>query len=305
MKWQKKGLIKPPNLGQGWSQTHAMVPTPILLGEKIRVYINSCDEHRVARVGYVDLLASDPSEVIGYSKTPVLDIGEPGTFDQDGVLQCSIIQESENKLLMYYVGFEVENKIRYRLLSGLAISEDAGESFIRIQKTPILERSPGELFFRGGPFAIKEADKYKLWYVAGSEWIDIEGKQMPVYVLKYQESKSPDQWQDLGETSIDIEFDNEFGFGRPYYFKHAGKSYLFYSIRDKKEGYVIGYAESDDGKAWIRKDNEIGISKSTGEFDSEMICYAALIEVKNKVYMFYNGNDFGRDGFAYAELLEW
>jgi hypothetical protein len=199
----------------------------------------------------------------------------------------------------------VENKIRYRLLSGLAISEDGGESFTRIQKTPILERSPQELFFRGGPFAIKEADKYKLWYVAGSEWIDIEGKDMPVYVLKYQESNRPEDWKDLGETCIDIEFDNEFGFGRPYYFRRANKSYLFYSIRDKKEGYVIGYAESDDGKAWIRKDNEIGISKSTGGFDSEMICYAALIEVKNKIYMFYNGNDFGRDGFAYAELLEW
>lgn len=305
MKWQKKGLIKLPNLGQAWSMTHAMVPTPILLGEKIRVFVNFCDENRIARVGYVDLSASDPSQVIAYSKTPVLDIGEPGTFDQDGVLQCSIIQESASKLLMYYVGFEVENKIRYRLLSGLAISENGGETFTRVQKTPILERSSEELFFRGGPFAIKEDGKYKLWYVAGSEWILIDGKEMPVYVLKHQESSRPDLWQGMGEICIDIEADNEFGFGRPYYFKHANKSYLFYSIRDKKEGYVIGYAESDDGSSWCRKDNEVGIYKSSDGFDSEMICYAALIEVQGKVYMFYNGNDFGRDGFAYAELIEW
>ena len=102
-----------------------------------------------------------------------------------------------------------------------------------------------------------------------------------------------------------IEKNNEFGFGRPYLFKKDDKYLLFYSIRDKKEGYIIGYAESDDGHNWIRKDDQVGIYKSETGFDSEMMCYSSVIEVKNKIYMFYNGNDFGRDGFAYAELISW
>lgn len=305
MKWEKKGLINFPNLGQSWSKTHVMVPTPILLKDRIRVYANFCAENRVARVGYLDLDINNPSQVIAYSKDPVLDIGIPGTFDQDGVLQCSIIQESEEKFLMYYVGFEVENQIRYRLLSGLAESNDGGLTFTRIKNTPILERSHQELYFRGGPFAIKDNGKYRLWYVAGSSWIEINGKAMPVYTLNYQESSSPDQWQESGQICINIASENEFGFGRPYLFKHHGKYFLFYSVRDKTEGYLIGYAESNDSYNWIRKDKEVGIHKSKEGFDSEMICYAAPIAVGDKVYMFYNGNDFGRDGFAYAELISW
>ena len=56
---------------------------------------------------------------------------------------------------------------------------------------------------------------------------------------------------------------------------------------------------------WQRNDSEIGIAKSNSGFDSEMICYAAPIEVNGKVLMFYNGNDFGLAGFAYAELVSW
>jgi hypothetical protein len=31
--------------------------------------------------------------------------------------------------------------------------------------------------------------------------------------------------------------------------------------------------------------------------------YTALLTVRNKTYCFYNGNGFGRDGFAVAELI--
>ena len=33
-----------------------------------------------------------------------------------------------------------------------------------------------------------------------------------------------------------------------------------------------------------------------------MICYPNVIKVKDKLYMFYNGNGFGQSGFGYAEL---
>ncbi len=304
MQWLKKGLINIDScLGQGWRFSHAAVPSPILLDDCIRVYVNFFDEKRIARVGYVDLDINDPSKVIDFSKEPLLDLGIPGTFDQDGVLQCSVVKLSDSQYYMYYVGFEVESKIRYRLLSGLAISNDGGKTFSRYKQTPILERSDKELFFRGGPFVVKEKDKFRLWYVAGSSWITLNGKEMPVYTLNYQESPDGIHWQDEGQIVIDPRNDDEYGFGRPYYFVSGGKHYLFYSTRSKDDGYIIGYAKSADGIHWQRDDAEVGIQKSASGFDSEMICYAAPIEVNGKVLMFYNGNDFGLDGFAYAELV--
>lgn len=306
MQWLKKGLINLDScLGQGWRFSHAAVPSPILLDDCIRVYVNFFDEKRIARVGYVDLDINNPSKVIDFSKEPLLDLGAPGTFDQDGVLQCSVVKLSDSQYYMYYVGFEVENKIRYRLLSGLAISNDGGKTFNRAKQTPILERTDKELFFRGGPFVVRDKDKFRLWYVAGSTWITLNDKEMPVYTLNYQESIDGIHWQDEGEIIIDPRNNDEYGFGRPYYFISNGKHYLFYSTRSKDHGYIIGYAKSNDGVNWQRDDANVGIHKSSSGFDSEMICYAAPIEVNGKVLMFYNGNDFGRDGFAYAELVSW
>ena len=60
----------------------------------------------------------------GRFPAPVLDIGQPGSFNENGVLACSVVDAGGNRVFMYYVGFELGTKIRYRLLTGLAISEN-------------------------------------------------------------------------------------------------------------------------------------------------------------------------------------
>jgi hypothetical protein len=37
-------------------------------------------------------------------------------------------------------------------------------------------------------------------------------------------------------------------------------------------------------------------------WDSEMIAYPYIINIKGKSVMFYNGNSFGKTGFGYAVL---
>lgn len=64
--------------------------------------------------------------------------------------------------------------------------------------------------------------------------------------------------------------------------------------------YRIGYAESDDGKRWTRIDEAVGFDVSPEGFDSEMICYPHVVQHENRLYMFYNGNGFGREGIGLA-----
>jgi hypothetical protein len=80
---------------------------------------------------------------------------------------------------------------------------------------------------------------------------------------------------------------------------------MFYTKGTKKGDYLAGYAESVDGKKWVRKDDEIGIGLSKDGWDSKMLCYPSLLQHKDKVYMFYNGNDMGKTGFGYAILEKW
>ena len=68
----------------------------------------------------------------------------------------------------------------------------------------------------------------------------------------------------------------------------------------KGEAYRIGYAESLDGLSWVRDDSYAGIDVSAGDFDSDMIEYAAVVRHRDRHVMFYNGNDYGRGGIGLA-----
>lgn len=306
MHWKKHGIVYKPDGKNSWSLTHAMIPTPYLIDEKrLRVFITTCDASGVGRIGYVDVSAINPKIILSVCKSPLLDIGSPGTFDENGVLCCSVVNDGNGNLLMYYVGFELGTKIRYRLLTGLAVSQDKGETFTRVKKTPVLERSDREIYFRAGPHCIKDNLGYRMWYVGGDEWVEINGKSMPVYDIRYIESKDGIHWPDQGEVQINITNKDEHGFGRPYVIqKERGGHRIFYSVRRISHGsYRMGYAESEDGRKWIRMDDQLNLDVSPGEFDSDAIMYAAPIKIGRRLYVFYNGNDFGKEGFGVAELI--
>ena len=305
MRWEKLGLVYKPDASMPWAKSHAMVPTPIQLSaETIRVFVTFCDSDGIGRPGFVDVLAANPLHVLRVSKTPLLELGRPGAFDENGVLACSVVNLGGGRMHMYYVGFELGTKIRYRLLTGLAISTNGGESFERYSEVPVLERSATELFFRGGPYCVHDNSGFQLWYVAGSEWMELDGKSMPVYNIHHVSSPDGIHWPDHGQLQIGISQPDEHGFGRPCVIRKPDGGYrMFYSVRRKSFGaYRMGYAESHDGRDWTRMDDHIGLDVTPGSFDSEAIMSAAPLEIGGKLHVFYNGNDFGRDGFAVARL---
>jgi predicted GH43/DUF377 family glycosyl hydrolase len=305
MKWEKIGLVWRPDGSRKWALTHATCPTPIIRKNgELRVFVQSRDSENIGRVGFVDLDPSDPMRIIRVAKDPVLDIGRPGTFDDNGVLQTCVIN-IEGRLVMYYVGFELSRRIRYRLLTGIAVSDDEGESFKRISEVPVLDRRDGERFFRGGPFVYKEKHgSYTMIYVSGDDWININGKEMPVYDLRRISSSDGFNWSNESAVILKHDPQTEHGFGRPYVLQENSAYKLYYSVRKKEPcAYRMGYAESEDGEVWLRKGDDFGLDITLGAWDSESIEYAAPIRLGNKNLVFYNGNDFGGSGFGLARLL--
>ena len=70
----------------------------------------------------------------------------------------------------------------------------------------------------------------------------------------------------------------------------------------KERGYRIGYAYSDDLINWTRADDQAGIATTEGDWDSDMMCYPHIFHCDGKIYLLYNGNEFGRFGFGLAVL---
>jgi predicted GH43/DUF377 family glycosyl hydrolase len=299
MEWIKKGLIYGPDGSLNWAKNSALQPTPILLNQDvIRVFVGLRDENGVSRVGYVDLNAENPSIVIGVSQKPVLDIGQPGTFDENGVVPCAVVKR-DGKIFMYYAGYQLGQKVRFYVFSGLAISSDNGDSFNRYSKVPVLERSDEGLFFRAIHSILYDDDRWKIWYGAGSEYLQGKNKTLPVYNIRYLESSDGINFPNIGQIVLDITND-EHRVGRPNVIKGKGIYKMYYCKGTETTPYVLGYAESDDGIKWIRKDTELNLNMSQSGWDSSMIAYPSVLRCKNKTYLFYNGNDYGKVGFGYA-----
>lgn len=303
MKWRKLGLIYAPDGSQWWARSYAHLPTVDVVDDRfIRVYFAALDENKYGRIGFVDLDIEDPKRVLQVGKEPVLDLGEPGTFDDCGVNPCCLIHKN-NCSYFYYIGWQRMERVPYMLYTGLAISQD-GEHWERNASVPILDRTPAEPFLRSAITVIEDEGRFRAWYVSGLGWEEIGSNLYPSYVIKHAESIDGKTWTSLDGICINFKDSDEFGFGRPWVVRDGELYRMWYSIRSRSKPYRIGYAQSLDGLIWTRLDDEVGIEKSTSGWDSQMVCYPCVIDVRGKRYMFYNGNQHGASGFGLAVLEE-
>lgn len=304
MAWIRKGKLFGRDLCDlNWLKLNTQLPIPYLIDEnRLRLYLTFCDEQNRGRLGYIDVNPDNPSEIYGYSKEPLLDLGKTGRFDENGVVSTAILPMGD-RIILYYCGFQRHVNYPYSSLTGIAISNDNGESFERVKETPLLERTDGEMFIRTGAGIYKYGDIYRLYYAAGNEWINLNGKLVPKYSFKYIDSESPYNFEGEGRILFPLK-DDEYGMTTPQILETENGYEMVYSIRSVSDGYRMGYAVSENGIDFIRRDEWIDIKRPVGAFDSEMICYGKLYRNKERLYLFYSGNHFGMDGIGWAEYEE-
>lgn len=304
MHWQKKGLVYKPQNEAPWWMSHGMAPAAIMYNaQTIRIYQGCLDANGISRIGFIDVAADNPCDVVLKSTTPVLDLGEPGCFDDNGVFPGHVYQYA-GKVYLYYTGFQKLDKIPFTNFGGLAISEDGGNTFVRVSKAPVMDRADEGLFTRAGTSVIVEDGVYKSCYSAGSEWAFVAGKKRPVYEVYFLESLNGIDFPKRGKCIVPCNHAVEHGLGRPQIVKIKNDYYVFYTRRLLNFRYHMGVATSKDLKTWVRIDEWLSTIRfgEEGDFDNQMVYFPCVLNTGEKTYLFYSGNNFGRDGLGYAEL---
>lgn len=304
-KWVKEGLIYCPDGKNGWDQHSFMTPTPLQYdNDTIRIYGGFRDNDGVSRIGFIDVDANNPKNIKQISQKPVLDIGEDGCFDDNGVILGDVIKVG-NKIYMYYVGFQLVKKAKFLAFTGLAISENNSDNFIRYSRAPVMDRTDQAPHIRALHSIMYDENVFKVWFSIGkgSSWQTIDGINYPSYNIWYTESRDGVTFNQPSQLCIDT-VGTEYRIGRPRVYKDEGLYKMLYTRDFIERNYIAGYAESSDGKNWIRKDNFFPIRKSSKGWDSQMICYPAIHETDKNKYMFYNGNNFGETGVGLAKYIE-
>ena len=304
MKWESLGCIYEVRNLDKYAITHAMIPTPVKMNETtLRVYYSGRDAEGVGRPRFVEFDTLNGFKVIHESPSVVMDVGRPGTFDDNGAVSCNVIRMPNGDFYMYYAGFELSTKIRYRIFSGLAVSTDDGEHFTRYSEAPILDRTNSEPFFRAGPFVKEVPSGFEMYYVGGGDWIQLENSVKPVYTIKKTFSTDGIHWSEPVEV-MQSKDDSEHGFGRPYEFTWKGRKFLYFSVRDSHhETYKLSYAEIVDNQL-VRHDSDFGLLHNGELIENRELMYASFFEANDDLYMLYNTREFGIDGIFLARLIE-
>lgn len=317
MKWNKLGKIfdprdfRLPNDCREFAQS----PQALVFDDFVRVYfstrtIDAANGMYLSHVAFVDF-STDFSRIIGVADHPVIALGQRGCFDEHGIFPMNVVR-ARNEILAYTCGWSRRVSVPIDTAIGLAISSDGGRSFQKPGAGPILAATLHEPFLVADPFVQIHGGVFHMWYIFGTAWTSGSGDAPPERTYKIGHARSIDgiRWErDDGRRIIADRLGDDECQALPTVIALADGYHMLFCYREttdfrtnRERAYRIGHAVSRDLTSWQRDDAGAGIDVSASGWDADMLCYPHVFECAGKVYLLYNGNEFGRHGFGLAVL---
>lgn len=315
MKWRKLGQIfdpmdhSLPNNCFGFAQS----PQTLVMNDRVRVYFSTRERDPIGKylshIAYVDF-DRQLQNILGISDHTVIELGKLGCFDEHGIFPVNVIR-IKDKIFAYTTGWNRKVSVSADASIGLAISQDGGQTFRKFGTGPVLSASLHEPFLVGDAFVAQYDGLYHMWYIYGTNWKKFSESDQPDRVYKIAHATSADgiDWKKEGRQIIADRLNADECQALPTVFYLDGSYHMYFCYRQahgfrqqSNNAYRLGYAKSQDLINWERDDSQAGIDVSESGWDSQMQCYPHTFHLDGKVYMLYNGNEFGRYGFGLAML---
>lgn len=299
--WQKRGRLFEP---QGAGYSHGSHPCVIHhQGNQFIIAFTRRDPQQRSHIFLCRAEISEGNITLIDSPKLALAYGPPGHFDCDGVISVCFVEHCGN-IYLYYVGWQNLPDSLWLCDTGRAILDPEKLTLAREFPGPVLGRDKHNPLFAAATAFHVAGDVWKTWYNSGISWENSEAGWKHHYGIHFAESSNGIDWTCHPGLCIPFADKYEYAFGRPSVYFKDGRYFMWFAHRATKDidTYRIGFASSTDGRNWERNDTLSGIDVSPDGWDSEMICYPYVIEHQGIMYMFYNGNDYGKSGFGFAVL---
>ena len=317
MRWKKLGKIFDPTQHKLPTECvqFAQSPQALVFGDFVRIYFStrSVDKSNgkyLSQIAFVDM-RKHLQEVIRVSDKTVIPLGALGCFDEHGIFPISVMRHG-NAVYGYTCGWSRRVSVSVETAIGLAVSRDDGLTFQKIGDGPVLAASPRESCLIGDGFVKVIGDVFHMWHIFGTGWKRFSANAEPDRTYKIGHAVSADgvNWvKEEGRQIISNRLGADESQALPTVIDIAGRHHMFFCYRqssdfrkNKDRGYRIGHACSDDLVTWTRDDENPRLDVTPGDWDSDMLCYPHVFDCDGKVYLLYNGNEFGRYGFGLAVL---
>lgn len=317
LQWKKRGRIFDPtqhNLPNQCIQ-FAQSPQTLVFDDFVRIYfstraVDKDNGKYRSHIAFVDM-HKNLRDVIRVSDHTVIPLGNLGCFDEHGIFPMNVLRHGD-AVFAYTCGWNRRVSVSVDTAIGLAISHDDGLTFQRMGEGPVLAASAHEPCLVGDGFVKVIDGTFHMWYIFGTGWKQYTPETAPDRTYKIGHATSSDGIRWTKEEARQIMPDRlgpDESQALPTVVRIGTRYHMFFCYREsfdfrrtKGRGYAIGHAWSDDLSCWTRDDDRPLLEGTPGEWDSDMQCYPHVFECDDKIYLLYNGNEFGRHGFGLAEL---
>lgn len=294
-------LFGPEVLGSGVA-SHTGLPTPLVLEDRLRIFVGARDAEGRTHMHYVDVARDQLTRVLA-TGGPLISLGNAGHFDEDGTTPSSVVQLSDGRIRLYYIGWNrAAGSVSYRLAIGSAISDD-GATFRREFDGPVLDRSIHDPILVTAPHVtMHDSGSFEMFYVSGTRWVEVDGHAEPCYGLARALSEDGIDWDPLGFEDVRLRTE---ALGRPTLFVHGGRRFIACSHRGSvgyrtggPHAYRLTFLESRKG-SWYPVASDFAPAGDEA-WCSAMRCYGHLVDVDQSRVLLYNGDGFGASGVIAA-----
>ena len=305
--WRREGLLVGVSRNHPWWATHAQPPTVLPVSDRLwRVYFAARDRANRAHIVAVDIDPGQRMRVVAEHLDPTLAPGPPGTFDHSG-MGPSYALKIDGRVLLYYTGVSRRQDVPHQHAIGLAVSDDGGLTFRKAAQGPVFATGPLDPYFSSVPTVLKTDTGFRMWYVSGTAWCRIGDAVEPRYEICTTTSADGLIWDSRSAVALPLRTPWS-GLGRGWVTETEGRLRLWLCHRgdDFRNGgdraYRMASVSLDADGVATGPIEPLVFANPPGpdDFDSWMQAYACVEPYQGELHMFYNGNDFGRQGFGWA-----
>ena len=317
MRWIKYGKIFDPTRYRLPNSCfeYAQSPQALVFDDFVRIYfstraIDPANGKYLSHIAFVDM-EKNLRNVIRTSQHTVIPLGRLGSFDEHGIFPMNVVRHLD-AVYGYVCGWSRRVSVSVDTSIGLAVSRDDGLTFQKIGEGPVLSASLHEPCLVGDGFVKVIDEIFHMWYIFGIGWNRYMPGSAPDRTYKIGHAISSDgiNWvKEEARQIIEDKIGPHESQSLPSVIRIGDFHHMFFCYRESFDfrnnsarSYRIGHAWTDDLLTWNRDDENPRLDGDPGDWDDGMQCYPHAFECDGKIYLLYNGNEFGRWGFGLAEL---
>lgn len=298
IKFNRLGRIFDPQQFQvnGEILSHAANPVVIKIDRNlVRIFFNSRDKNQRSSIYSFDFDLDSLRPIPDSLKVQFM-LDSSDSYFKDGVSLGSHFQLDGVSWIGFMGWINPTFKHWYGTIGKFQLN--ANLDFESIDKKPWFDLDNQDQTSLSYPAVYTSKNTMHVWYGTTLTWDGGNGEM--IHILKEKVSKDYVRFESTNRV-VEWKMGESQAFSRPSILKIHDHFLMAYSVRGNATKYRIGFGLIEDNSSMVKQ--ICTFSTSLSKWESEMVEYPYLVSHGDSVFMFYNGNGYGKSGIGLAQLI--